>query len=130
MKLTPKKERTWEVLLMLEHIGQRIRTLRKQKGISLNAFAEKLNVSPAYLSNLETGKTDTIQLSLLEKLQEELSLLPVETTHSNDSEFDIRIQHVMRQLNELEQKHPEIADYLLSTLERGVHLFLNENSTS
>jgi transcriptional regulator with XRE-family HTH domain len=128
-KLTPKKERTWEVLLMLEHIGQRIRTLRKQKGISLNAFAERLNVSPAYLSNLETGKTDTIQLSLLEKLQEELSLLPVETTHSSDSEFDIRIQHVMRQLKELEQKHPEIADYLLSTLERGVHLFLNENST-
>lgn len=129
MKLTPKKERTWEVLLMLEHIGQRIRTLRKQKGISLNAFAERLNVSPAYLSNLETGKTDTIQLSLLEKLQEELSLLPVETTHSIDSEFDIRIQHVMRQLKELEQKHPEVADYLLSTLERGVRLFLNENST-
>lgn len=110
-------------------IGERIRVLRKQKGISLNAFAERLNVSPAYLSNLETGKTDTIQLSLLEKLQEELSLLPVETTHSTDSEFDIRIQHVMRQLKELEQKHPEIADYLLSTLERGVHLFLNENST-
>lgn len=129
MKLTPKKKRTWEVLLMLEHIGQRIRTLRKQKGISLNAFAERLNVSPAYLSNLETGKTDTIQLSLLEKLQEELSLLPVETTHSSDSEFDIRIQHVMQQLKELEQKHPEVADYLLSTLERGVHLFLNENST-
>ncbi|QSB48701.1 helix-turn-helix domain-containing protein [Parageobacillus toebii] len=114
---------------MLQHIGERIRVLRKQKGISLNAFAEKLNVSPAYLSNLETGKTDTIQLSLLEKLQEELSLLPVETTHSSDSEFDIRIQHVMQQLKELEQKHPEVADYLLSTLERGVHLFLNENST-
>jgi transcriptional regulator with XRE-family HTH domain len=114
---------------MLQHIGERIRVLRKQKGISLNAFAERLNVSPAYLSNLETGKTDTIQLSLLEKLQEELSLLPVETTHSIDSEFDIRIQHVMRQLKELEQKHPKVADYLLSTLERGVHLFLNENST-
>jgi transcriptional regulator with XRE-family HTH domain len=114
------------VLFMLEHIGQRIRTLRKQKGIGLNAFAAKLNISPAYLSNLETGKTDTIQLSLLEKLQEELSLLPVETTHSNNSEFDIRIQHVMQHLKELEQKHPEIADYLLSTLERGVHLFLNE----
>ncbi|EQB94650.1 XRE family transcriptional regulator [Geobacillus sp. A8] len=114
---------------MLQHIGERIRVLRKQKGISLNAFAERLNVSPAYLSNLETGKTDTIQLSLLEKLQEELSLLPVETMHSSDSEFDIRIQHVMKQLKELEQKHPEVADYLLSTLERGVHLFLNENST-
>jgi transcriptional regulator with XRE-family HTH domain len=119
----------WEVFLMLEHIGQRIRTLRKQKGISLNAFAERLNVSPAYLSNLETGKTDTIQLSILEKLQEELSLLPVETTNSSDSEFDIRIQHVMQQLKELEQKHPEVADYLLSTLEQGVRLFLNENST-
>jgi transcriptional regulator with XRE-family HTH domain len=124
--LAIKIEMNVGVLFMLEHIGQRIRTLRKQKGISLNAFAEKLNVSPAYLSNLETGKTDTIQLSLLEKLQEELSLLPVETTHSNNSEFDIRIQHVMQHLKELEQKHPEIADYLLSTLERGVQLFLNE----
>jgi transcriptional regulator with XRE-family HTH domain len=124
--LAIKIEMNVGVLFMLEHIGQRIRTLRKQKGIGLNAFAAKLNISPAYLSNLETGKTDTIQLSLLEKLQEELSLLPVETTHSNNSEFDIRIQHVMQHLKELEQKHPEIADYLLSTLERGVHLFLNE----
>ncbi|WP_044748899.1 helix-turn-helix domain-containing protein [Bacillus alveayuensis] len=111
---------------MLEHIGQRIRTLRKQKGISLNAFAEKLNVSPAYLSNLETGKTDTIQLSLLEKLQEELSLLPIESTHSSADEFTIRVDHVTQQLKELKRRNPDAANYLLSTLEQGVHLFLNE----
>ena len=53
---------------MIQNLGQTIRNLRKQKGISLQNFAEQIEVSPGYLSNLETQKTDTISLTLLSKL--------------------------------------------------------------
>jgi len=104
---------------MLQEIGQRIRILRTNKGISLNAFAEKLGVSPGYLSNLETGKTDTIQLSLLEKLQQELSIFPTITEDVN-SPFNTRCRVSMEQLQELAQKDEKLAEYLLSNLENGI----------
>lgn len=55
---------------MITQLGQTIRNLRKQKNITLNDFADKLDISAGYLSNLETGKTDTISLQLLVKLSE------------------------------------------------------------
>ena len=109
---------------MLQEIGQRIRTLRTSKGIGLNAFAERISVSPGYLSNLETGKTDTIQLSLLEKLQSELHLLPLELESAG--EFDSRLNHAKIRLKELEQSHPEAAEYLLTTFEKGLELLLKK----
>ncbi|MFQ9984753.1 MAG: helix-turn-helix domain-containing protein [Lachnospiraceae bacterium] len=36
---------------------EKMRTLRMQKGITQNQVAEGLNVSPAYISNVETAKT-------------------------------------------------------------------------
>ena len=42
---------------MITQLGQTIRNLRKQKNITLNDFADKLDISAGYLSNLETGKT-------------------------------------------------------------------------
>jgi len=57
---------------MLNNFGKRIRFLREQKGISLNEFAKKLIVSSGYLSNLETGKTETIPLSLLKNCKRNL----------------------------------------------------------
>jgi transcriptional regulator with XRE-family HTH domain len=36
--------------------GERLRTLRTQRGVTLKHMAEALNVSPAYLSALEHGK--------------------------------------------------------------------------
>ena len=59
---------------MLQHLGKTIRTLRKHKGITLNELASTLHVSPGYLSNLETMKTDTVSLAFLEQIQEELNL--------------------------------------------------------
>lgn len=108
-------------------MGERIRILRKQKGIGLNAFAAQLNISPAYLSNLETGKTDTIQLSLLEKLQGELSLLPFQDVQASQNELDIRLQQAVQNLKEIEKEQPKVVEYLLSNLERGLTFFQNKN---
>ena len=109
---------------MLQNIGQRIRSLRTSKGISLNAFAEKLDVSPGYLSNLETGKTDTIQLSLLEKLQSELHLLPLDSQFSD--EYDTRLDHMKQKLKELDKINPDGAHYLISTFENGLDILLQK----
>lgn len=108
--------------------GQKIRTIRKQKGIGLNALADKLEISSGYLSNLETGKTDTIQLSLIPKLQEELNLTFDEfyTSEKTDecfNEFEYRIKRMSVLLNELDKQDPKVAQYLLSTVEQGIDLF-------
>ena len=107
---------------MLQNLGTRIRTIRTNKGISLNAFAERLDVSPGYLSNLETGKTDTIQLSVLEKLQNELYLLPLKDGTSD--ELESRLNHALERLRDLEKLNPDAAQYLLNTFERGLELLL------
>ena len=40
----------------MKEIGKRIETLRKLLGISKKEFAEKLKVSPAYITQIEYGK--------------------------------------------------------------------------
>jgi len=108
---------------MLSQIGQKIRTIRTCKGIGLNEFATSLGVSPAYLSNLETGKTDTIQLSLLEKIQEQLQVLPIEQMDNIGNEYMDRIQRAERLLKQLSAQDPDATDYLLRMVEQGCELF-------
>ncbi|WCN37304.1 helix-turn-helix domain-containing protein [Aneurinibacillus uraniidurans] len=115
---------------MINKFGQRVRTLRLQQGIGLNALANRLNVSPAYLSNLENGKTETVNLSFLHQLQEELNLdisillgsADVEN-HRDYDEFGFRLQHASLALNKLQKLNPSFAEYLLASIERGVSLF-------
>jgi len=105
---------------MLE-FGQQIRQLRELKGVSLNQFAKELDVSPAYLSNLEKGKTETIQLPVLSKIQEKLL---ISYLSSNPSlEVDVRIQHACSLLQALQQQAPEKADFLLHILEKGLQAY-------
>ncbi|OCA91302.1 hypothetical protein A8F94_05430 [Bacillus sp. FJAT-27225] len=106
---------------MLRNLGQRIRLLREQKGISLNAFAKELGVSSGYLSQLETGKTDTIPLHILDKLQLELGILPIE---SQSDEISQRFLSIRYQYEKILNKNPEAANYLLTTFENGIQFFL------
>jgi transcriptional regulator with XRE-family HTH domain len=109
-------------VVAMENLGRTIRLLREKKGITLNAYAQELGVSPGYLSNLETGKTETIQLSLLKRLSSELGLPLLEDVEPNH-EIDLRIQRAHRLLTELDKQHPHAVDYLLSTLEEGIKAF-------
>jgi transcriptional regulator with XRE-family HTH domain len=110
------------VLHMFQDLGQRIRTLRQKKGIGLNAFAETLGVSPGYLSNLETGKTKTIQLEHLENIQRELSLVPI-TSKEVEHPIEERLLQLIAPLIELSEKNPKAADYLLNSMESGIDYF-------
>ena len=91
---------------MLQHLGQTIRTLRKHKGITLNDLAAKLHVSPGYLSNLETMKTDTVSLSFLQQTQEELNLFPALTQETDlpNHELHFRLQRICQVLQKLMMK--------------------------
>jgi transcriptional regulator with XRE-family HTH domain len=111
---------------MLQDLGKRVRMLREQKGIGLNAYAKILGVSSGYLSNLETGKTDSVHLSVLTKLQEELSLLPLQHSE-DDNEVTYRLTRIHSQLTELHQQNPEGVEYLLQTLEKGIEVLTNKN---
>lgn len=107
---------------MIHELGKHIRTLRTQKGIGLNTFAKQLGVSPAYLSNLETGKTDTIQLSLLQKLQDELRLITIDNSLLIQDEIKYRIARASTLLHNLIQQDKALGYYLLETLEKGIDL--------
>lgn len=106
---------------MLKNLGKHIRSLREEKGISLNDFAKELGVSSGYLSQLETGKTETIQLKVLEKLQEELILFPLVL---EEEEFTSKFTRIQQQHKKLSSSNPVAAMYLLSTFENGVNYFL------
>lgn len=105
---------------MLDQFGKQIRDLRERKGKTLNEFAKELSVSSGYLSNLETGKSDTIKLQVFERLQNELNVLPLSST----SYLSSRLQQLEEKLVELERKDPKAADYLLNSFESGIDWFL------
>lgn len=118
----------------MRQLGQKIRTIRLQKGIGLNALAGKLEVSSAYLSNLETGKTETIHLEFLERLQQELNFTPMDLfTEVNSpirngfSEFDYRMERANQLLKKVHQMEPKFANYLLSVMEQGLDLYSKKN---
>lgn len=103
----------------LKNFGQQIRVVREQRNISLNKFAKELEVSPAYLSNLENGKTDSIKLEVLWKLQSRLQVLGLERTEA-ETEFQYRLNRVTYNLIQLEKHQPAFATYLLEITEKGI----------
>ena len=86
-----------------------VRTFRDEQN-----FAEQIEVSPGYLSNLETQKTDTISLTLLAKLNEEFDLFPsLNHTTSPHHELHFRLDRVCELLKTLHDTNPELANYFI-----------------
>lgn len=108
----------------MDHLGQQIRYMRERKGISLSEYADRLGVSSGYLSNLETGKTESIQLSTLSQIKEDLQVVfPWEIERGVNSDISIRINRIHQLLLDLSSTQPHAADYLLSVVENGVEIF-------
>lgn len=112
----------------MQEIGQQIRQIRNRKGISLNAYANELGVSSGYLSNLETGKTQNITLSVLEQLQRDLNLIPFPTDENN--EIRLRLDRVYDLLVTLQNYKPDAVEYLLRCVEEGAEAFLSHYTSS
>ncbi|KGE18544.1 helix-turn-helix domain-containing protein [Paenibacillus wynnii] len=112
----------------MQEIGKQIRQIRTQRGISLNAYADVLGVSSGYLSNLETGKTQNITLSILEHLQNDLTLVPYPT--DNNDELRLRLDRVYNLLFALQSCKPDAVEYLLRCVEEGAEAFLSHYTSS
>ncbi|WP_100627015.1 helix-turn-helix domain-containing protein [Algoriphagus formosus] len=56
-----------------EKFGQRLRVLRKDKGLSQEELAEKSGLNRPYISAIEQGKRN-VSLEVMEKLAEAMSL--------------------------------------------------------
>lgn len=118
---------------MFENFGQKIRVLREKEGISLNQFAKRLNVSPSYLSTLETGQRTKVDLSFLQKIEKELNIVSSElkTSHLEEfNDFHYRTERVIQELKTLEKSNSSAANYLLSVVENGLQLFHNPKPSS
>jgi transcriptional regulator with XRE-family HTH domain len=61
-------------VLMQQQLGETIRKYRNKKGYTIKQLADKLNISIGLLSNIETGKTDSFQLNLLNNFVNELEI--------------------------------------------------------
>ena len=59
---------------MQQQLGETIRKYRKQKRYTMAELAEKLGMSIGLLSNIETGKTNSLQLTLLNDIVRELDI--------------------------------------------------------
>ncbi|MDF9841767.1 MULTISPECIES: helix-turn-helix transcriptional regulator [unclassified Paenibacillus] len=110
------------VIKKMSNFGQQLRQIRQQKGFGLNEFAKEIGVSPAYLSNLETGKTQTIQLEVLSKLNQELHMIINEDVAQNDHTV-WRAERIGGLLLDLHRTNPIATDYLMTMVEQGVELF-------
>lgn len=99
---------------MLLDLGEKMRELRLQKGYGLNEFAKILSISPSYLSQLETGKTENISFSLLQRLQEELALLPLNLDENS------RMRRLFQQMDLLKEVDEESYEFVLFSLESNI----------
>ena len=69
---------------MEQTFGSFIREKRQSIGLSLRTLAAKLDLSPVYLSNIETDRRPAPTRAYLERLEQELHLSKVETEQMLD----------------------------------------------
>lgn len=69
-------------------IGQRIKTLRKEKGISLSELANLAGVAKSYISSIERGIQNNPSIQFLEKVGSVLGI-SVEVLLQEDGELNV-----------------------------------------
>ncbi|WCN38662.1 helix-turn-helix domain-containing protein [Aneurinibacillus uraniidurans] len=112
---------------MKHEFGKQVRLLREQQGISLNAMAKMLGVSTGYLSNLESGKTETVNLTVLQRLFSmlEIKACPLcqqEKSSSKSSEgssLNWRVHRLYQTMIDLASSDPMVLEHQLQLLESG-----------
>lgn len=84
-------------------LGKRIQQLRKIKGFSQEAFAEKINIATTTLSSIETGNA-FMTSQTLEKILETLAITPQELFTFSDGLTDkTMFEYITQKLNFIKQ---------------------------
>ena len=98
-------------------IGENIKRLRLEKGITQEQLSEKLGISQKHLSIIETG-TQFASASLIERICEELEVSPADLFGGSDDEI----------LNEIRKTRKMILDFLANdTSNKLAKLFLESD---
>lgn len=118
---------------LIIRIGKLVKEKRLEKGYSTQELAEKLSVSAGLINNIENGKTDTFNLTLMEKLCsilsiDVISLLAIKaediskllTTSSHDIPEDLSMQ-----INKLSEEYIKAA-IKLNFNEKKLETMLNK----
>ena len=115
--------------------GIRLRTLREQRGISLNSMARTLGVSSGYLSNLEIGKTEHISFTTLHAISSvlEMEICPLcnqivngSSASSEHADLALRVDLIHQAMSTLIAIDSDFLKQVLKLLENG--LFRNEEN--
>ena len=93
MKQTGRKENGERV-----ELSQRIRFLRKKKGLNQGALAEKVGINPSHLSRLENGKYQP-SVDALQKIAEALEV-SVDFLLSDDDSGELEVKIENKSLSE------------------------------
>ena len=96
-------------------IGPKIKAFRRQVGMQANKLAEKLNISPSYLTLIEGGKRK-IDADLLLKICQELKIEVSDLTNKSDYNLVNNISELLddKLFEDLDILGPEVQD-LVST---------------
>lgn len=88
------------------YIGHKIRTLRKEKGLSQQNLSERAGVGIDYISNLET-KGSNIKIDTLEKIINALGITPSELFESRINPQNPQLELLAEQLAQLPKSSQE-----------------------
>ncbi|UUZ86082.1 helix-turn-helix domain-containing protein [Paenibacillus sp. P26] len=103
----------------MNEIGRQVKHIREKRGLGVAEFAAELGVSPGYLNQLETGKTRTLQLEVLSRLQQEL-YIDVQAEEDARNRLTRRLNRLTEALMELYDREPQAAEYLIGIVEQGL----------
>jgi transcriptional regulator with XRE-family HTH domain len=115
--------------------GLRLRTLREQRGVSLNTVARFVGVSAGYLSNLESGKTEHISFTTLNGIYDVLKMgicpfcnqvVSESPENLNHADLALRVDLIHQVMTSMINSDPEFLKQIVNLLENG--LYRNEFS--
>ncbi len=92
---------------MINNIGEKIREYRKKSNLSLEQFAELLDLSSTHIGNIERGvKTPTLQtfIKILNTLNVSSDVI---LGNSLNSKNEIKLKEIFNQLDELPEMERE-----------------------
>jgi transcriptional regulator with XRE-family HTH domain len=89
--------------------GERLRNIRKEKGLSARQIADALGIKPPYISDLERGKKG-MTISTLEKICKVLNISLADFFQANIQPVDMAVLDAVANLSE--DKKRQLAAFL------------------
>ena len=81
----------------MEHFGERIRELRRERGIPIYVMAERLGISRNTLINWERGEKEPHAMEILKNMAEILDV-PMKRLLAGENEVDIESNPIIENL--------------------------------